>query len=447
MPRSEMTRTLRFSVGLLAVAACFVPVALGVLHAEQSLQQQFAAFKQKYSRSYKDATEEAFRFRVFKQNMERAKEEAAANPYATFGVTRFSDMSPEEFRATYHNGAEYYAAALKRPRKVVTVSTGKAPEAVDWRKKGAVTPVKDQGQCGSCWAFSAIGNIEGQWKVTGHNLTSLSEQMLVSCDTEDLGCAGGLMDNAFKWIVSSNRHNVFTEESYPYASKGGNVPPCRMSGKVVGAKIRDHVDLPKDENAIAEWLAKNGPVAIAVDSTSFQSYTGGVLTSCISKQLDHGVLLVGYDDTSKPPYWIIKNSWSKGWGEEGYIRIEKGTNQCLVKNYATSAVVHRPVPPPPPPASTFTQEFCEGAECQSGCTKATFPTGKCVQLSGAGSVIASCGSNNLTQIVYPLSSSCSGFSVPLTVPLDKCLPIVIGSVMYECSGKAPTESARLVRHE
>ncbi|CCD14932.1 unnamed protein product [Trypanosoma congolense IL3000] len=197
--------------------------------------------------------------------------------------------------------------------------------------------------------------------------------MLVSCDTEDLGCAGGLMDNAFKWIVSSNKHNVFTEQSYPYASKGGNVPPCRMSGKVVGAKIRDHVDLPKDENAIAEWLAKNGPVAIAVDATSFQDYTGGVLTSCISKQLDHGVLLVGYDDTSKPPYWIIKNSWSEKWGEEGYIRIEKGTNQCLMKNYATSAVVHRPVPPPPPPASTFTQEFCEGAECQSGCTKATFP--------------------------------------------------------------------------
>ncbi|CCD11724.1 unnamed protein product, partial [Trypanosoma congolense IL3000] len=380
MPRSEMTRTLRFSVGLLAVAACFVPVALGVLHAEQSLQQQFAAFKQKYSRSYKDATEEAFRFRVFKQNMERAKEEAAANPYATFGVTRFSDMSPEEFRATYHNGAEYYAAALKRPRKVVNVSTGKAPEAVDWRKKGAVTPVKDQGQCGSCWAFSAIGNIEGQWKVAGHELTSLSEQMLVSCDTNDFGCEGGLMDDAFKWIVSSNKGNVFTEQSYPYASGGGNVPACDKSGKVVGAKIRDHVDLPEDENAIAEWLAKNGPVAIAVDATSFQSYTGGVLTSCISEHLDHGVLLVGYDDTSKPPYWIIKNSWSKGWGEEGYIRIEKGTNQCLMKNLPSSAVVSGP--PPPPPTPTFTQELCEGAECQSKCTKATFPTGQCVQLSG-----------------------------------------------------------------
>ncbi|CCD12273.1 unnamed protein product [Trypanosoma congolense IL3000] len=363
MPRSEMTRTLRFSVGLLAVAACFVPVALGVLHAEQSLQQQFAAFKQKYSRSYKDATEEAFRFRVFKQNMERAKEEAAANPYATFGVTRFSDMSPEEFRATYHNGAEYYAAALKRPRKVVTVSTGKAPDAVDWRKKGAVTPVRDERLCDSSWAFSAIGNIEGQWKVAGHELTSLSEQMLLSCDTREDGCGGGLMDRAFQWIVSSNKGNVFTEQSYPYASTDGDVPRCNKSGKVVGAKISDYVDLPQDENAIAEWLAKNGPVAIAVEATSLQRYTGGVLTSCISEQLDHGVLLVGYDDTSKPPYWIIKNSWGKGWGEEGYIRIEKGTNQCLMKNYASSAVVSGPVPPPPPPPPTFTQEFCEGAQC------------------------------------------------------------------------------------
>ncbi|CCD16903.1 unnamed protein product [Trypanosoma congolense IL3000] len=445
MPRSEMARTLRFSVGLLAVAACFVPVALGVLHAEQSLQQQFAAFKQKYSRSYKDATEEAFRFRMFKQSMERAKEEAAANPYATFGVTQFSDMSPEEFRATYLNGAKYYAAALKRPRKVVNVSTGKAPPAIDWRKKGAVTPVKDQGKCGSCWAFSAIGNIEGQWKVAGHELTSLSEQMLVSCDNMDYGCRGGFLDRALKWIVSSNKGNVFTEESYPYDSTDGDVPPCNKSGKVVGAKISGLINLPKDENAIAEWLAKNGPIAIAVDASSFLDYTGGVLTSCSSDALNHGVLLVGYDDSSKPPYWIIKNSWGKKWGEEGYIRVEKGTNQCLMKEYARSAVVSGP--PPPPPTPTFTQELCEGAECQSKCTKATFPTGKCVQLSGAGSVIASCGSNNLTQIVYPLSSSCSGFSVPLTVPLDKCLPIVVGSVMYECSAKAPTESARLVRHE
>ncbi|CCD15484.1 unnamed protein product [Trypanosoma congolense IL3000] len=445
MPRSEMTRTLRFSVGLLAVAACFVPVALGVLHAEQSLQQQFAAFKQKYSRSYKDATEEAFRFRVFKQNMERAKEEAAANPYATFGVTRFSDMSPEEFRATYHNGAEYYAAALKRPRKVVTVSTGKAPEAVDWRKKGAVTPVKDQGQCGSCWAFSAIGNIEGQWKVAGHELTSLSEQTLVSCDPTEYACEGGFMDNAFRWIISSNKGKVFTEQSYPYSSGGRNVPACNMSGKVVGANISDYVDLPQDENAIAEWLAKNGPVSVIVDATSFQSYTGGVLTSCLSKILNHAVLLVGYDDTSKPPYWIIKNSWSEKWGEKGYIRIEKGTNQCLVQEYASSALVNGPPPPPPPPI--FTQEFCQTPKCLGECTKAAFRTGKCIQMSRAGSVIASCGSNNLTQIVYPLSSSCSGYSVPLTVPLDKCLPIAIGSVAYECSGKAPTESARLVRHE
>ncbi|CCD15012.1 unnamed protein product [Trypanosoma congolense IL3000] len=380
MPRSEMTRTLRFSVGLHAVAACFVPVALGVLHAEQSLQQQFAAFKQKYSRSYRDATEEAFRFRVFKQNMERAKEEAAANPYATFGVTRFSDMSPEEFRATYHNGAEYYAAALKRPRKVVNVSTGKAPPAIDWRKKGAVTPVKDQGQCDSSWAFSAIGNIEGQWKVAGHELTSLSEQMLVSCDTNDFGCGGGFSDPAFKWIVSSNKGNVFTEQSYPYASGGGNVPTCDKSGKVVGAKIRDRVDLPRDENAIAEWLAKNGPVAIAVDATSFQSYTGGVLTSCISKEMNSAVLLVGYDDTSKPPYWIIKNSWSKGWGEKGYIRIEKGTNQCLVKNTRTPPFVSGP--PPPTPTPTL-RRICARVPNAKLMPQSPIPNGQLLQFKGA----------------------------------------------------------------
>ncbi|KAH8618162.1 putative Papain family cysteine protease [Trypanosoma vivax] len=136
------------------------------------------------------AAEEAFRLRVFEDNMRRSRMYAAANPHATFGVTPFSDLTPEEFRTRYHNGERHFEAARGRVRTLVQVPPGKAPAAVDWRRKGAVTPVKDQGTCGSCWSFSAIGNIEGQWAAAGNPLTSLSEQMLVSCDFKDNGCGG-----------------------------------------------------------------------------------------------------------------------------------------------------------------------------------------------------------------------------------------------------------------
>jgi C1A family cysteine protease len=210
---------------------------------------------------------------------------------------------------------------------------------LDWRTKGAVTAVKDQGQCGSCWAFSTTGNIEGQWKIKGHALTSVSEQELVSCDTIDSGCNGGLMDNAFDWLVQSRKGVIATETSYPYVSGGGNVPKCKTTGLVNGATITGHKDLPKDETQMAALLASGGPIAIAVDATSFQSYTGGILTNCISQQIDHGVLLVGYGVSGTTSYWIIKNSWAASWGEQGYIRVKQGSNECLITSYPTTATV------------------------------------------------------------------------------------------------------------
>ncbi|EAN84100.1 cysteine peptidase, putative [Trypanosoma cruzi] len=325
---------------VLVVMACLVPAATASLHAEETLTSQFAEFKQKHGRVYESAAEEAFRLSVFRENLFLARLHAAANPHATFGVTPFSDLTREEFRSRYHNGAAHFAAAQERARVPVKVEVVGAPAAVDWRARGAVTAVKDQGQCGSCWAFSAIGNVECQWFLAGHPLTNLSEQMLVSCDKTDSGCSGGLMNNAFEWIVQENNGAVYTEDSYPYASGEGISPPCTTSGHTVGATITGHVELPQDEAQIAAWLAVNGPVAVAVDASSWMTYTGGVMTSCVSEQLDHGVLLVGYNDSAAVPYWIIKNSWTTQWGEEGYIRIAKGLNQCLVKEEASSAAKH-----------------------------------------------------------------------------------------------------------
>ncbi|EKF27516.1 cysteine peptidase, partial [Trypanosoma cruzi marinkellei] len=237
--------------------------------------------------------------------------------------------------------AAHFAAAQERARVPVNVEVVGAPEAVDWRARGAVTPVKDQGLCGSCWAFSAIGNVEGQWFLAGNPLTRLSVQMLVSCDKTNDGCGGGLTSNAFEWIVQENNGNVYTEESYPYKSCMRITPPCIKVGRKVGARIKGHVELPKDEDRITGWLANKGPVAVAVDATSWMFYWSGILTNCVSKKLNHAVLLVGYNDSAAVPYWTIKNSWSRLWGESGYIRIAKGSNQCLVKEEVTTSLVLR----------------------------------------------------------------------------------------------------------
>jgi len=199
---------------------------------------------------------------------------------------------------------------------------------VDWRNKGAVTPVKNQGQCGSCWTFSATGNMEGQWFLSGHTLVSLSEEELVQCATNgNYGCQGGWMDNAFDWVAQNG--GIASEAQYPYTSGNGVTGNCNEAlTKDKVAHFSGHQDLPNNEAQMAAWLATNGPIAIAVDALTWQTYSSGIMSNCFGTQLDHGVLIVGVDTMNNPPYWIVKNSWASSWGENGYIRLEYGTNQC-----------------------------------------------------------------------------------------------------------------------
>lgn len=160
--------------------------------ADSEIERLFTLFKKTHGKTYVDVAEEAQRKLIFTKNLIRAKQLDKANPHASFGITQFSDLTQEEFLSRYANAAKYFKSHLQTPRTFVSVSvTDNVPDKIDWREKGVVTPIKDQGQCGSCWAFSAIGNIEGQWAVAGNPLVSLSEEMLVACDTVDGGCEGG----------------------------------------------------------------------------------------------------------------------------------------------------------------------------------------------------------------------------------------------------------------
>ena len=233
------------------------------------------------------------------------------------------------------------------------------PAPFDWAQKGVVTPVKDQGQCGSCWSFSTTGSVESAWAVAGNPLVSLSEQYLVSCDTTSDGCDGGWPYSAMDFLASTG---AITEASYPYESGNGSSLPCESNGRVHAAAnatgfqaVAGNTSAAREE-ALADWLAAYSPVSILVDdmTTLWWSYVGGIMTACCDVATNHAVLLTGYDNnaTSNLSYWKIKNSWSAEWGVSGYVWLARGSNECGIGSFPTIASVQggkMPSPPPPPP--------------------------------------------------------------------------------------------------
>eukprot|EP00756_Hemistasia_phaeocysticola_P045201 Hpha_TRINITY_DN18963_c0_g1::TRINITY_DN18963_c0_g1_i1::g.17457::m.17457 len=303
-------------------------------HVKENGRVMWREFKAKHNRSY-SASEDEVRFGYFMENMVRAAESQKNNPRATFGLNKFSDLSRGEF-ASYHNHKVSGHRSPVSPFSSAQIAA--RATSVDWRKHGAVTPVKDQGQCGSCWAFSATGGIEGQWFMAGNALPNLSEQQLVSCDKVDYGCNGGEQDTAFTWLVNNTHGGITGETAYPYKSGGGSTFDCLYDPTKMpdAAVVAGHKDLKADEAVMATWVGQNGPLPVSVDAGhDWQSYTGGVLTKCPTHNLDHAVLIVGYT----ADYWIVKNSWAKDWGEEGYIRIAYGSGQCGIDQYPEVPVV------------------------------------------------------------------------------------------------------------
>jgi len=257
------------------------------------------------------------RYQVFKANLDTITVHNAANATWTQAMNQFGDLTRAEFLATHTGlkGVKLNKAVKHERAAPVNVSP------FSWKDKGAVTPVKDQGQCGSCWAFSTTGSLEGGWQIKKKKLVSMSEQQLVDCSSSygNQGCNGGLMDQAFQYVEAKG---ICTEDSYPYTASGGTCEDTQCTPVFGPGVLKSYTDVQQGSEDDLLTKLKKQPVSVAVDATSWQFYSGGVMSQCSFQQLDHGVLAVGINvDDSGDFYWIVKNSWGTSWGSSGYIYI------------------------------------------------------------------------------------------------------------------------------
>ena len=351
-------------IGLLSASSCLglargdfsiVGYSEEDLSSHESLAELFERWLSRHRKgAYASLEEKLRRFEVFKDNLHHIDETNRKVSSYWLGLNEFADLTHDEFKATYlglspsggggdvvhmHDDddddeepeEEGSSSSSSFRFRYEGVDAARLPKSVDWRSKGAVTGVKNQGQCGSCWAFSTVAAVEGINQIVTGNLTALSEQELIDCDTDgNNGCNGGLMDYAFSYIAHNG--GLHTEEAYPYLMEEGT---CSRGSSAAVVTISGYEDVPRNnEQALLKALAHQ-PVSVAIEASgrNLQFYSGGVFDGPCGTQLDHGVAAVGYGTAGKDnghvvaDYIIVKNSWGPSWGEKGYIRMRRGTGK------------------------------------------------------------------------------------------------------------------------
>jgi len=300
-------------------------VAYGV-HLESA---DWEGFKLTYGKEYAYGTEDAHRLAYLKtieeinnHNMEYAQ---GLHTY-DLGINKYSDLTPEEWNA--RNGIKIDE---NTPEYVATYfgEGGSAPDSIDWRTMGAVNSIKNQGSCGSCWAFSAVNALEGAWQINKGQLNDAAEQQLVSCDSHSHGCNGGWPDLCYEYIKDNGANGIDTTASYPYTASDSPCDTQKTSdGQNVAATDSGPIRVAESDSALIDAVGNHGPVSICVQVNSkFSSYRSGIFDDpTCGHQINHAVAIVGYDKGQN--LYHLRNSWGTSWGESGYMRIVMGKNTC-----------------------------------------------------------------------------------------------------------------------
>lgn len=294
----------------------------------------FQKFLSTYGKKYPTVSEHMYRLANFKNTLQEINFLNHVSRHAVFDINEFADLSKREFttsRTGYKkNKVQQFARADPACAMFLdqNITTSNAPQAFDWRDQNKVTKVREQGKCGSCWAFSVIGNIESQYAILTNILYQFSPQQLVDCVYSSEGCDGGDNVGSARALISYG--GVEAESDYPYKVHNQN---CTFDASKIKAKVVacNNFDL-KDENKLKEVLYKTGPLSIVLDAQMLSSYSGGVIDYCPQHEENHAVLLVGYGTEKEQDFWILKNSWGENWGEQGFFRLLRGINACGILN-------------------------------------------------------------------------------------------------------------------
>lgn len=327
----------------LACLALVASASAEHLKPREYYEELFFEHIQQFNLNMKDGAEFIRRIAIFASNVDMIeKHNSDVNQTFKMGINQFTHLTFDEFKAATGLNGINRPNLRRQPGDSIhsaPADVSSLPSSVDWTAKGAVTAVKDQGQCGSCWSFSTTGAMEGAYAIKYGNLPSFSEQQLVSCaPSPNEGCNGGWMDDAFVWAKSNG--GLASEADYPYVSGTSQKSESCVSGKtpVSNSAPSGYVDVQAgDVNALMSAVAQQ-PVAIAIQANqlAFQTYKSGILTGKCGQNLDHGVLVVGYGTENGVDYWKVKNSWGPSWGEGGYIRILRSSDDlCGVLDAAS----------------------------------------------------------------------------------------------------------------
>lgn len=321
-----------FAIALLGAAAV----------ASATVESDFDAFAAKYEKTYETADARLAAMEVFRANQEVVRQLNEAHVQEggeeVFGITKFMDMTQDDF-------ADFYLG-LKVPETLPegevfdhTKLRGGPPRTEDWVAKGMTTPIKNQEQCGSCWAFSTTESIESANAMAGNTLEQLTVEQIVDCDTTDSGCNGGDPTTAFQYVEGAG--GLESESAYPYTAGGGQAGQCNFDKSKVKQTLTSwaYATQSGNEKDMITASAANGPLSVCVDAQSWQFYTGGIMKAAgCGTQLDHAVQATGWDITdANNAYWTVRNSWGTSWGEQGFIRLQYGANACGITQLTTYA--------------------------------------------------------------------------------------------------------------